>query len=211
MLIATIPFGCTNVNNQAADAANAVAQKSYETSFEDPDEFAKNWTIENGEWKIEEGSLIGEGFQIDNVGIWLKTPLSNHFEAEYEVEGLVAGNDLNCIVAGDGKKWSGYVVITGGHGGSKARVGVAYINDIDEIHHKPLRSTPFITEPNKTYLIKVTRTPDQIIMNIDGEDVLHTNKEDLIHNTNNQYFGFFTWDNKIKINSLKIKDLREEQ
>ena len=197
-------WGCESANNRAAKAANKAAIAAYETDFSDPSILDEDWVVENGDWKIEDGALIGEGYAMGNVGIWLNKPLSDNIEIEYEISG-VANNDLNCIIAGNGKSWSGYPVIVGGLHGTKCRIAIAEIRNDDEVHHERLGEAAFEPEANRKYRVTVRRTPEMISLSIDGEEILRSDDTNFAHDLDNQYFGFYTWDNKVSISRLTIK------
>ena len=201
-------WGCNTAGRKEAIEANNAAVNGFTANFNDAATLRQDWIVDNGEWKIEDGKLIGEGYQETNPCIWLNKPLSDNVEIEYVAEALQTGNDLNCIIAGNTKSWSGYPILIGGYGGTRCRIGIAEIRNEDEHHHRNLRETPYTIEAKREYTVNVRRMPDRIIVSIDGEEIMRSERTELTHTIENQFFGFFSWDNRIAIKKLTIKDLR---
>lgn len=66
-----------------------------------------------GEWKWENGWIVGEN--VHNDALWLDAPVPLKSRVEFEVEALTPTGDIKVEIYGDGKKHqSGYVLIFGG-------------------------------------------------------------------------------------------------
>ena len=212
LLLSAIIVSCFGGMNETRRKANDRAyKKTVQTEFNDPAELEKNWTIEYGEWKIENGALVAEVEGVTRAIAWFNKPLMDDIEIEYEAKAVRSGSDLNCIVAGNGETWSGLEIMIGGEGGQKSGISLAHINEMDHAAKDVLNKIEFNLQKGKTYRITVRRKPDMILVYVDGEEIFRQGIRQFPHDMDSQFFALSTWDNEVHFLNLSIENKAGEE
>ncbi|MBN1515087.1 DUF1080 domain-containing protein [Candidatus Sumerlaeota bacterium] len=207
--LVTIFYSCTLSDQQTAEDR---AVDAYQTEFDNPAELAENWKLETGEWKIENGALIGKAVGTERGVLWLEKPLSGNIQVEYDAVPLDNGWDINCILAGNGHMWSGYEIMVGGYSGSKAGLAICHINQYGSAAKDDLEQLLLSENLRKEqeYHVRIVRTLDSIKVWLDDKLIL-TDTGVFEHATNKQFFAFTTWDNRVAYKNLKIQKIESKK
>lgn len=169
------------------------AQLLFSDDF-DQGELEQNWLVKSGNWVIEDGKLKSIG---RSGLIWLMVEMPDDIAVQVEVQGAY---DLNLAIAGNGSDSTGYLFDFGGWSNTKTvLVGEGQI----VMENTELR----ITDPNKTYFLKMERRNNIVTCFIDGRLIFTYNKATLEASEGDDKIAFRNWGSPITFDNLKVTDL----
>ena len=151
-----------------------------------------------GEWRIEQGALIGS--DIKNDPLWWTGQLPDQARVEFDATALSDEGDLKFEIFGDGKKHaSGYIVIFGGW-----KNALDVIARLDE-HGQDRKAQPSKkAQKNRTYRLAAERLDGQLKWYIDGELVMTYDDAAPLTGPAHRGFSFNDWAAPVRFDNFKV-------
>jgi len=160
--------------------------------------------------------------------VWLNKPLPHAFELEFEVEALSMPQDLNFFFAGNGKNLHGsYEVVVGGQNNSKNGVYIWLPEDLydyDAYRQKVGGSREMLPlRKGERYTMRLERDGLRIKIYVNGTMIMDAKDSEVIDTLagprsiapiledGNRYIGFSSWEHRIAIDNIRIKELAPNQ
>lgn len=223
LVIIGLLLGCNSGTNQKNDNMNKVKNNKihlmkkqilldssevlYEKSSFTQKEFNEGWTVHHSEWKVEDGSLIGE-----NKGNWpgmaiLKQDFPGNILVEFEAQTVLpSSHDINVMWNGE---WladtdqRGIAYVAGLEGWWTGKVGIEKSPDF-----KFMVGTPLLDfEPGKLYKIQAGSIDGHCFIIANGELLLEAMDPDPIDNQKYTKVGLEAYCSKIKIRNIVIRQI----
>lgn len=156
--------------------------------------------------------------------LWLDKPLPHLVEIEFEIEALDKPMDFNCIIAGNGESASGYEIVIGGHDNTKNGIYLYLPAELDGAGFSrekiggsremlPLyKGTAYTVKIERDGAYLRTYLNDTLIMEIEDEFSYQTpdGTEVVVApvvDDSLRYFAFSTWNNRVAIDNLSIREI----
>lgn len=164
------------------------------------------WFMSGPGARLEAGHLHTEGLK--NHPVWLKVPLPDHVEIEFDTWSTSDEGDIKFELAGDGKsaattanyRPTGYVFVFGGWNNRRSVLARLDEHDPDRITRADKK-----VNPNQRYHMKITRLGANIVWEVDGKMHLRFNDPEPLAGRGHEHFAFGGWESPVNFDNLVIR------
>ena len=181
--------------------------KIFEDSFERA-EIGENYTVQGGDWKIENGKLSSKTAKNRNL-VLKSVDLPQNAVVELTMKSRSDAVDVKFNLWGDGKihdHGDGYTFILGGWNNR-----ISVISKLDEHEKKRSEKRNASLEKGKLYRVKVVRISNKIKWFVNGELFLEYNDETPLKVEDGySKLSFANWKSDVEFDDLKIYALEEK-
>ena len=181
--------------------------KIFEDSFERA-EIGENYTVQGGDWKIENGKLSSKTAKNRNL-VLKSVDLPQNAVVELTMKSRSDAVDVKFNLWGDGKihdHGDGYTFILGGWNNR-----ISVISKLDEHEKKRSEKRNASLEKGKLYRVKVVIISNKIKWFVNGELFLEYNDETPLKVEDGySKLSFANWKSDIEFDDLKIYALEEK-